>query len=304
MIRFSNGHQFEYMTASGAMAFDGRGWWWERPAYWSGAMDPRLFTNVLKTLTRNRIKGEYRWWNPLRCARLIKNGTVNAVRLSNPGIDGWEKKYAKRALGMMERGVALVASILSSDLSDLAYLAVRLAEYPFRAIELNFSCPNTADEIEKNSEHVVRGCEKVRDAIDLPIIAKVATTHDIEWITPRVVGAVDAFDINSVSWKIVFPDQKSPLGHLGGGGVSGFPAQKHNWPFAERLSQLSDIPVIWPSVWWYEDLKLLREKYNAPAVSFGARHIPWCWKPTQYVRRELKERREAAKLTGQNADNL
>lgn len=31
MIELSNGHRFEFVAASGALAFDGRGWPWEWP---------------------------------------------------------------------------------------------------------------------------------------------------------------------------------------------------------------------------------------------------------------------------------
>ena len=61
MIRLSNGREFEYMAASGALAYDGRGWWWEWPLRWCGLLDPSLFTIVTKTLTRHPRRGNLRW---------------------------------------------------------------------------------------------------------------------------------------------------------------------------------------------------------------------------------------------------
>ena len=89
MITLSNGHRFEYMAASGALAFDGKGWPWERPLVWSGLIRPELFTVVIKTLTRQPRKGNLRWWKPWTCTRLIPGGAVNKIGLTNPGIEWW-----------------------------------------------------------------------------------------------------------------------------------------------------------------------------------------------------------------------
>lgn len=67
------------MVASGALAFDGLGWWWERPLVRFGLVKPELFTVVLKTLTRQPRKGNLRWWKPWDCVALIKDGAVNKV---------------------------------------------------------------------------------------------------------------------------------------------------------------------------------------------------------------------------------
>jgi hypothetical protein len=45
------------MVASGALAFDGKGWPWERPLVWLGLIKPELFTVVIKSLTRNPRRG-------------------------------------------------------------------------------------------------------------------------------------------------------------------------------------------------------------------------------------------------------
>ncbi len=89
MIALSNDHVFTYMVASGALAFDGKGWPWERPLVWSGLIKPELFTVVIKSLTRNPRPGNLRWWKPWTCVRLIPGGAVNKVGLTNPGIEWW-----------------------------------------------------------------------------------------------------------------------------------------------------------------------------------------------------------------------
>lgn len=94
MIRLSNGHSFEYMVASGALAFDGKGWPWERPLVALGFIRPELFTVVIKTLTRHPRAGNLRWWRHWDCVRLIDSGSVNKIGLTNPGIEWWCEKVA------------------------------------------------------------------------------------------------------------------------------------------------------------------------------------------------------------------
>ena len=96
MITLANGHKFKYMVASGALAFDGKGWPWERPLVWLGLIKPELFTVVIKSLTRNPRPGNLRWWKPWTCVRLIPGGSVNKVGLTNPGIEWWCKKVGPK----------------------------------------------------------------------------------------------------------------------------------------------------------------------------------------------------------------
>src|SRR3990167_3064599 len=111
MIRFSNGHTFEYIVASGALSFDGKGWSWEQPWRWIGLLDPTLFTSVTKTLTLQSTKGNLRWYNPFRCLRLVRGGVVNAVGLSNPGID-LLRRIRPYPLGSARWVVSSVATVL------------------------------------------------------------------------------------------------------------------------------------------------------------------------------------------------
>ena len=69
MITLPNGHVIDFVAASGALAYDGYGWPWERPLLWSGLLDPREFTVVTKTLTAAPRLGVLRWWCPWRRLR-------------------------------------------------------------------------------------------------------------------------------------------------------------------------------------------------------------------------------------------
>ena len=287
MITLSNGYGFEYVAASGALAFDGKGWPWEWPLRWLGFIDPSLFTVVIKTLTLEPRKGNLQWWKPWGCVRFLWDGkgrivgTVNSVGLTNPGIGWWCRIGFKIDL----KKIALVGSILGEP-SDLKKMAGMLNSFPLKAIEINASCPNTDEGVLKNTERVIESCVKVRSASRFPIILKLSVVHDIEKILPRIKGVVEAISINSVPWKVVFPEKESPLAHLGGGGVSGKVAQPYTWPFVARIAELTDIPIIGPSIWEFKDINRLRN-YGASAISFGAVFLPYPLRPTRFVLKDI-----------------
>lgn len=279
MITFSNGHCFEYMTASGALGFAGKGWPWEWPLRWAGLLDPSLFTNVIKTLTLKPRKGNLKWYNPLGCIRPMRGGIVNAVGLTNPGIDWWIKNIGPK---VNSSKIPLIGSILGEP-SELAIMAAMLNNFDLVGLEVNASCPNTQDDILKNTEKVIRGCESAKRKSRLPILLKVSAAHDMEKIVRQTGGMVEAYSINSVPWHMVFPGRKSPLAKFGGGGVSGKIAQPFTWLLVEKLVSMTSAPVIGPSVWDFKDIAKLRAM-GAKAVSFGSVFICHPWRPTRFVR--------------------
>ena len=284
MIRLSNGHQFEYMAASGALAFDGRGWPWEWPLRWMDLLDPRLFTVVIKTLTRHSRRGNLRWYNPLRCVRLIRDGTVNAVGLTNPGIDWWCAHIGPR---VAQNGLSLVGSITSDSIDELTQMAKMLDPFPLVGLELNASCPNTDTEMMGNRDLVIEAVLAVKASTQHPLLLKLSVHQDYIGIAKAVEGIAEAIAINSVPWRIAFGDQPSSLAHFGGGGVSGRAAQSYTWQMVQRLAETTSIPVIGPSVWEYEDIARVR-RLGAQAISFGSIFLRYPWRPTAYVRRDRK----------------
>ncbi|MCX6759884.1 MAG: hypothetical protein NTW46_00890 [Candidatus Nealsonbacteria bacterium] len=279
MITLPNNFSFEFMTASGALGYDGYGWPWEKILrMFPGIFNPHLFVSVTKTLTLNPREGNFRWYNPFSCIRFLPNGTLNAVGLTNKGFNWWLAEYGKT---IDSEKIPLVVSILGDPL-ELKAMAILLRPLDIIAIEINASCPNTGSDILENTEKIIESCKAVRSATQMPVILKLSVAHEIELIVPRVRGFVNAFSINSVPWKMIFPDQKSPLEHLGGGGVSGKIAQPYTWAMIERLKRLSDIPVIGPSVWDFKDIETLKI-IGADAISFGSIFLRYPWRPTMFV---------------------
>lgn len=293
MIKLSNGHEFEYMVSSGALAFDGKGWPWERPLVWLGRMNPSLFTIVLKSVTRYPRKGNMRHfldgpnvvkllpniWNP--------NGAVNAVGLTNMGIEKWIE-WANRNQEYLSKG-NFISSLYSEKPEEFAEMSAMISGLPLKGIEINASCPNTGADLAKNADEVIGGVGLVRKNTALPIILKLSVAQDYMKIAKEVEGKVEAISVNSVPWHIIFPNKESPLAEFGGGGVSGKPAQKFMWQVVNRLTTRTSIPVI-GSVWDFDDIKQVR-LLGAGAVSFGSLHIRYPWRPTQYVKCDARERK-------------
>lgn len=88
----------------------------------------------------------------------------------------------------------------------------------------------------------------------------------------------------------MFPDKKSPLARVGGGAVSGKITQPIVWPFLERVFRVSSIPVIASAIWDFEDLEKTRQ-LGAKAVAFGSVHLLYPWRPTNFVKKEMEEKK-------------
>ena len=270
MIEFSNGYRFEYMAASGTVRF-GEGWLIDRMLTKMGLLDLSVLdVAVTKTVTRYPKEGNYDWYKPWTSIHPIKNGIVNAVGLTNPGIEWWCREIGPK---INSSKIPLIGSIFSDDVNELGEMAIMFNDFDFVGIELNESCPSICGNHLQSAKKVVEDCKMAHRNSCHPIILKLSVIHPIEVIIPRIKGMVEAISINSVPWSIAF-NKKSPLAHFGGG-VSGKAAQPHTWRLAEKLVEITDIPVIGPSVWEFSDIEKL-EKLGAKAFSFGSIFFyPW-----------------------------
>jgi dihydroorotate dehydrogenase (NAD+) catalytic subunit len=207
---------------------------------------------------------------------------ANAIGLTNPGLNWWIRKVAPK---IPRRGYAIVCSITDDDPMTLAVMAEALNEVPIRAIELNASCPNTEHEISRNAETVISAVRFMRERSRHPLWLKLSIHQDYLFIARETEKWVEALSINSVPWRIAFPNRESPLSRFGGGGVSGKIARPWTWKMVEELSQKTKTPVIGPGVWEFEDLQRLRER-GAKAVSFGSIFLRYPSRPTAFVKRD------------------
>lgn len=302
MIRLSNNHCFEYMVASGALGFDGQGWWYEKPLVAIGLIKPQLFTVVIRTLTLeprlypvSNLSWRRPWtWLPFSsrsCVQFLPNGgAVNKIGLYNPGIESWCKKIAPT----IDFHRFKIVSSIFGERHQLVKMAAMLNQFTgLVGLEVNVSCMNTEHEVDVAKE-VIESIRAVKKVSRHPIIVKVSVDQDYMTIAKALKGTAEAMSLNSVPWLKVFPKNDSPLlkiGKLGtgGGGVSGTPAQYHNWRAVKKLANQKALPVIAPSVMNALDVSYVRNVLRADAVSFGAIHLRTPWRPTSIVRREMKE---------------
>ncbi len=291
MIQLSNGHSFEYVAASGALAYDGQGWPWEWPLRWIGLLQPKLFTIVTKTLTAQPKIGNLRWTHPWTCVSSLKDGVVNAIGLTNPGLDWWLKEVAPKLNRAPFSSYSLVCSITEDDPIKLKEMVLKLNSVSIKAIEFNASCPNTHQEVHSNTELVIELTKLIYQNTKHPLFLKLSATQDYVAIAKQLEGQVQALSINSVPWSLIFPNEISPVQKLGGGGVSGKVAQSFTWKMVQELAQNTSIPVIGPGIWDFEDLGRLR-KLGAKALSFGSLFVNSPWKPTAFIRRDQKAKGE------------
>jgi dihydroorotate dehydrogenase (NAD+) catalytic subunit len=105
----------------------------------------------------------------------------------------------------------------------------------FRALELNYSCPNSEEAIAQNVVQALQCTRKVRSLYPrLYLIAKLSICHPYEFARELERIGVNALHaVNTIPYNIVFPLQRSPLREVGGGGVSGGPA----FPLALKYNQ-------------------------------------------------------------------
>lgn len=106
------------------------------------------------------------------------------------------------------------------------------------ALELNYSCPNSTEEIAQNVAQGLKCSQEVRRRYpDLFLIAKIAFCHPYEFAQELERLGVNALHaINTIPYETIFPPARfprSPLWQVGGGGVSGGPA----WPAAYEYNR-------------------------------------------------------------------
>ncbi len=221
MIRLSNDRVLEYVVASGALAFDGKGWPWERPLVWLGLIRPELFTVFIKSLTRHPRVGNLKWRKPWECVRLLRGGgAVNKIGLTNPGIEWWCKEVGSK----IDFARYPVAGSIVGNKEELVEMARMLNMYNLVALEVNFSCPNAGPLA--SADLVIDAVKAVKDVSRHPVIIKVSVDQPYLEIAMGLKGVAEAVSLNSVPWKVVYGDKQSPLHKLekrvkgGGGGVS------------------------------------------------------------------------------------
>jgi dihydroorotate dehydrogenase len=234
-------------------------------------------------------------WFP-DCVRVYpKKGVVlNAAGLSGPGAEYlfsqglWQKRTEPFLISFMAIGESRDERIMETQrFSEL--ILRRFSEFSTQfGVELNISCPNTAHRLTELFGEVIDQLEGLAE-LNVPIVLKVDALALIEAVK-RVAdsGLCDAIAVSNsipwgelpakIDWEGIFGSMKSPLEHLGGGGLSGYPLLPivSNW-IAEARRRGVTIPIIGGGgILKKSDVDFLHRQ-GASAISIGSVALlrPW-----------------------------
>ncbi len=156
-------------------------------------------------------------------------GLINAVGLSNPGVDATieEVRTAKKAL--KPKGVAVIASVFAESVYDFGVVAQKISKAEPDLIEVNISCPNVEHEFGQffcaTPYVAAQVTRRVKQATTIPIIVKLSPNEaNIAEIAKAVVDAgADAVSaINTLGPGMVIDiESRAPVISNRVGGISG-----------------------------------------------------------------------------------
>jgi dihydroorotate dehydrogenase (NAD+) catalytic subunit len=180
------------------------------------------------------------------------SGLINAVGLSNPGVEVMVEEIQAVKEKLAPMGVPIIASIFAETIYDFGTIARFISEAKPDLVEINISCPNIDDRYRLMfaadpyvASQVTR---RVKQNTDIPVLVKLSpNVTNIVKIARAVAeaGADGITAINSLGPGIILDIEtcRPVLAH-GTGGVSG-PAMR---PIAVRcvrdICHAVDVPVV------------------------------------------------------------
>lgn len=171
-------------------------------------------------------------------------GLLNAVGLTNPGIDAFSDEMNL----LRNKRIPVVLSIFGNTIDEIVEIARKGETMKPHAIELNLSCPHAEiSQIAHDPDLTGKYVEAVKDTVDCSVFAKLTpNAADIVSVgkAAEEAGADAVVAVNTVrGMKIDIYQMRPVLGNRVGG-LSGAPI----FPVAVRcvydLSQELNIPVI------------------------------------------------------------
>ncbi|MFW9925151.1 MAG: dihydroorotate dehydrogenase [Candidatus Thorarchaeota archaeon] len=220
--------------------------------YWLASGILGVTASVLKRVSKagadaivtKSIGLEPREGNPGPILTTSHGGLINAVGLTNPGIDA----FGDEMRILRNEKMQIVLSIFGSSVKEIAQVAEKGYGFGPDAIELNLSCPHAEiAQIAHDPNLTAKYVRAVKEVVDCQVFAKL-TPNASDYVSVAKAaenGGADAVvAINTVrAMKIDIQQQRPVLGNRVGG-LSGPPI----FPIAVRcvydLYHAVDIPVI------------------------------------------------------------
>jgi dihydroorotate dehydrogenase (NAD+) catalytic subunit len=194
---------------------------------------------VSKSISVQPMEG-YR--NPTVVA--LENGYINAVGLSNPGVDAFVKEIA------CNEDLPIIVNLVGSSEEEFASMVKKFDNLKVLAYELNLSCPHVAKvglEVGDDPELVSRIVKSMKANTKKPVIAKVGLGASDIVETARVArdSGVDAITaINTIRAMTINVETGMPVLSNKIGGLSGKAIKPVAIRCVYEISKNLGIPVI------------------------------------------------------------
>lgn len=220
--------------------------------YYTRLMDITVFT---KSATRFKRIGNFvftRPWTWKYIKRLDNISMINAYGLTNGGV----RKHAPEIASTCKSGFSVIPNFYPefSNGIDEAILGTiegvniykKLIDEFFWAVELNFSCPNSKEDIKNNMEMATQCVKSLKDHHpDIAIIAKTSIVHPFEFYEELERLKVDVIhSANSIPYTKLYSGIKGPFDGLKDAGVSGALAFEIAFKYNSELRKRVQLPLI------------------------------------------------------------
>ena len=153
----------------------------------------------------------------------LEHGILNAIGLSNPGIDDFEEEIKT----LKKTRVPVIGSVFGSTTKEFVEVAGKMENYGVDALELNMSCPHAEGyglEIGSKSKLVKEITFNVKKIVDIPVFVKISPNlaDIVEIAKSAEKGNADAIvAINTVKAMKIDINLKKPVLSNKIGGYSG-----------------------------------------------------------------------------------
>jgi len=176
------------------------------------------------------------------------SGMLNAIGLQNIGVRAFVEERLPQLRG---RGTAIVANIFGERAEDYREVAEALAAADgLSAIEVNLSCPNTAEGgmiFGVDPASVERVTRIVKDASRVPVLVKLTpnVTDITEIARAAVAGGADGLSlINTFVAMVVDIERRAPVLANGTGGLSGPAIRPLAVHLTHQVARAVRVPIV------------------------------------------------------------
>ena len=172
------------------------------------------------------------------------NSAINAIGLSNPGIENYEQEM-KIAISS---GKPVIGSIFGQTPEEFAMLAEKMQSYGASAVELNLSCPHVNGygmEVGSDFELVAAIVSEVKSKVNIPVYSKLSPNTSDMIKQATAAEKSDAYVlINTIkAMKIDIHARKPVLSNIYGG-LSGESIKPVGIRYVYEVKKITGKPII------------------------------------------------------------